>query len=194
MKICPCSDSQFSDCSAHQLSPDCCKLLSRGEWEPGCQTPHPNIPGVEGFHSQGLPHTRDVLFQGRVCYCLQGHAVGFMEVPGMFCQAVTQITFMEFQNSCKAPESQVIFAGQTQYSQQLAKKVAQPQAFGISRTTEAQYSVPWLHRAFPEFSIRAWLLKSGFVLWRWWLRGTKAEQYFYVMLRMYLLLQHSHKL
>jgi len=32
-----------------------------------------------------------------------------VEVSGIFCQAVTQIILMKFQNSCKAPESQGYF-------------------------------------------------------------------------------------
>lgn len=67
--------------------------------------PDPSSPCIVGIHSQSLPHAGDVLLQCRVCQCLQGHAVGFMEVPSIFCQAVTQIILMEFQNSCKAPES-----------------------------------------------------------------------------------------
>lgn len=94
LKICPFSDSQFS------LIPKCCKF----RWS---QLPFsdPNWPCVVGIHSQSLPHAGDVLLQCWVCQCLQGHTVGFMEVPSIFCQAVTQIILMEFQNSCKAPES-----------------------------------------------------------------------------------------
>lgn len=63
-----------------------------------------SLPGIVGIHTQSLPHAWDVLFQCRVCYCLQGHTVGFMEVPGIFCQAVTQIILVEFQNTCKEQE------------------------------------------------------------------------------------------
>lgn len=63
-----------------------------------------SLPGIVGIHTQSLPHAGDVLLQCRVCYCLQGHAVGFVEIPGIFCQAVTQVILMEFQNTCKEHE------------------------------------------------------------------------------------------